>query len=121
MLVVEDEPPVRGAAARVLRLYGYIVVDVQDGLEALAVWAERGSEIALIVTDVVMPKLGGRELVQRLRADGVRVPVLFMSGYAEGTTPERTDDSGQSVFLAKPFDIDVFVRVVAELIAQQVA
>jgi hypothetical protein len=47
--------------------------------------------------------------------------VLFMSGYAEGTTPERTDDSGQSVFLAKPFDIDVFVRVVAELIAQQVA
>jgi two-component system, cell cycle sensor histidine kinase and response regulator CckA len=121
VLVVEDEPQVRGAAARVLRLYGYIVVDVQDGLEALAVWAERGSEIALIVTDVVMPKLGGRELVQRLRADGVRVPVLFMSGYAEGTTPERTDDSGQSVFLAKPFDIDVFVRVVAELIAQQVA
>ena len=121
VLIVEDEPQVRGAAARVLRRYGYTVLDAQDGLEALALWAERGPEIALIVTDVVMPQLGGRELVRRLRADGVMVPVLFISGYAEGATPEQADDSGRSVFLAKPFDIDVFVRVVAELITRPAA
>ena len=116
VLIVEDEPQVRGAAARVLRRYGYTVLEAQHGVEALAIWGERGGEIALIVTDVVMPQLGGRELVRRLRADGVRVPVLFMSGYAEGAAPERLDDTGRSTFLAKPFDIAVFVRVVGELV-----
>jgi len=63
-----------------------------------------------------MPHLGGRELVRRLRADGATVPVLFMSGYAEGTAPDRNDDTGRSAFLSKPFDIAVFVRMVGELI-----
>ena len=116
VLIVEDEPQVRGAAARVLRRYGYRVLECQHGLEALATWAERGHEIALIVTDVVMPQLGGREMVRRLRAEGVTVPVLFISGYAEGATPERMDDTGRSKFLAKPFDISVFVRMAGELI-----
>jgi two-component system, cell cycle sensor histidine kinase and response regulator CckA len=116
VLIVEDEPQVRGAASRVLRAYGYAVIEAPNGLDALAVWKERRDEIALIVTDVVMPQLGGRELVRRLRADGATVPVLFISGYAEGATPERTDDTGRSAFLAKPFDIDVFVRLAAELI-----
>ena len=79
-------------------------------------WADRGSEITLIVTDVVMAQVGGRELVRRLRSEGATVPVLFISCYAEGSTPERTDDTGRSAFLAKPFDIAVFVRFVAELI-----
>ena len=116
VLIVEDEAQVRGAAARVLRKYGYTVLESEHGAEALTVWADRGSEIALIVTDVVMPQVGGRELVRRLRSEGATVPVLFISGYAEGTTPERTDDTGRSAFLAKPFDIAVFVRFVAELI-----
>jgi PAS domain S-box-containing protein len=116
VLIVEDEAQVRGAAGRVLRRYGYSVLEAQDGVEALAVWAERRHDIALIVTDVVMPQLGGRELVRRLRAAGATIPVLFISGYAEGATPERADDSGHSVFLPKPFDIDVFVRLVSELI-----
>src|SRR5262249_37858421 len=116
VLIVEDEPQVRTAAGRVLRKAGYVVVECQNGLEALDVWRTRGAEISLIVTDVVMPQLGGRELVRRLRADGVLVPVLFISGYAEGATPERADDSGRSVFLAKPFDIRVFARIVGELI-----
>ena len=116
VLIVEDEPQVRGAASRVLRRYGYSVVEAQNGVEALEVWAQRGPDVSLIVTDVVMPQLGGRELVRRLRDQGETVPVLFISGYAEGATPERTDDTGRSVFLAKPFDIEVFVRLVTELI-----
>ncbi len=116
VLIVEDEPQVRGATGRVLRRFGYSVLEAQNGVEALAVWAERGREVSLIVTDVVMPQLGGRELVRRLRADGATVPVLFISGYAEGATPERADDTGRSVFLAKPFDIEVFVRLAGELI-----
>ena len=99
-----------------LRRYDFSVIESPNGLDALSVWQARSSEIALIVTDVVMPQLGGRELVRRLRADGATVPVLFMSGYAEGATPERTDDTGRSAFLSKPFDIAVFVRMVGELI-----
>jgi two-component system cell cycle sensor histidine kinase/response regulator CckA len=115
VLIVEDEPQVRGAAARVLRRRGYRVLECGHGLEALAVWKERGHEIALVVTDVVMPQMGGRELVRRLRAGGATVPVLFISGYAEGATP-TADDTGRSVFLAKPFDIGAFSRLVGELI-----
>jgi FixJ family two-component response regulator len=62
-----------------------------------------------------MPQMGGRDMVRRLRDDGVTVPVLFISGYAEGAAPERMD-SGRSAFLAKPFDIGVFVRMVGDLI-----
>jgi PAS domain S-box-containing protein len=116
VLIVEDEPQVRGAAARVLRRYGYTVLECQHGLDALATWEDHGPEIALIVTDVVMPQLGGREMVRRLRDQGVTVPVLFISGYAEGASPDRMDETGRSMFLAKPFDISVFVRMAGELI-----
>jgi PAS domain S-box-containing protein len=116
VLLVEDEPQVRGAASRVLRRYGYTVLEAQNGLEGLGLWSERGHEIGLIVSDVVMPQLGGREMVRRLRGEGATVPILFISGYAQGATPERLDDSGRSAFLAKPFDIGVFVRMAAELI-----
>ena len=116
VLIVEDEAQVRGALARVLRRYDFSVIESPNGLDAVSVWETRRSEISLVVTDVVMPHLGGRELVRRLRSDGATVPVLFMSGYAEGATPERNDDTGRSAFLAKPFDIAVFVRLVGELI-----
>jgi len=120
VLIVEDEAQVRGAAARVLRRAGYTVLECQNGADALALWEQRGAEVALVVTDVVMPQVGGRELVRRLRAAGASVPVLFISGYAEGATPDRTDDTGLSTFLAKPFDIRVFVRTVGELVSRRV-
>ena len=116
VLIVEDEPQVRFAAARVLRLRGYKVLECAHGVDALAVWNERRDEIALVVTDVVMPQMGGRELVRQLRAYGSTVPVVFISGYAEGASPANGDDTGHSVFLAKPFDIAVFSRLVGELI-----
>jgi PAS domain S-box-containing protein len=116
VLIVEDEPQVRGAAARVLRKQGYTVLECEHGGDALALWRKQGGDIAVIVTDVVMPQMGGRELVRRLREAGATVPVLFISGYADGTSPARTDDTGRSAFLAKPFDIGVFVRLVGDLV-----
>jgi len=116
VLLVEDEPQVRDAASRVLRRYGYTVLEGQNGLEGLSLWSERGQEIELIISDVVMPQLGGREMVRRLRDEGATVPVLFISGYAQGAAPELLDDSGRSAFLAKPFDIAVFARMANELI-----
>jgi PAS domain S-box-containing protein len=116
VLIVEDEPQVRGAAARVMRRHGYTVLECENGLQALAMWKERGGDISLIITDVVMPQMGGRELVRTLRGDGATVPVLFISGYAEGVSPVDADDTGRSIFLAKPFDIGVLTRIASELI-----
>ena len=92
------------------------MLECENGVEALSIWKDRGADISLIVTDVVMPQMGGRELVRSLRRDGATVPILFISGYAEGTSPAKADDTGRSLFLAKPFDIGVLTRLVAELI-----
>ena len=116
VLIAEDEPQVRNAAARILRRQGYAVLECEHGADALALWQERRQEIAVIVTDVVMPQMGGRELVRRLREDGATVPVLFISGYSEGRSPADADPLSRSSFLAKPFDIAVFGRLVGELV-----
>jgi two-component system cell cycle sensor histidine kinase/response regulator CckA len=117
VLVVEDEPQVRSAAARILRRHGYTVLEAPDGVEALELWDHSDAKIALIVSDVVMPGLGGRELLEQLRSRGAQVPVLFISGYTAGAIP--TDNSGRTSFLEKPFTIEALVRAVRALLDGQ--
>ena len=104
VLVVEDEPLLRRTTRRILEADGYTVVDAADGIEALEHWAGRAlTPIDALVTDVVMPRLGGLALAERVRADDPALPVLLVSGYvadealAGGTLPEGV------VFLDKPF------------------
>ncbi len=97
VLVVEDDPAVRRAAARVLREEGFEVVEAADGAEALERAEERRGQLLAVVTDVVMPVLGGRELVARLQRDHPGVPVLVSSGY-----PSTVDGVGVRL-LPKPY------------------
>ena len=83
LLLVEDEPSVRSVAARVLTRAGYDVLQACDGAEALEVYERAGEGIALVITDVVMPRIGGPELATRLRARRPGLKVLFTSGYTE--------------------------------------
>jgi CheY-like chemotaxis protein len=108
VLVVEDEEAVRRYAARVLATEGYTVVEAGDGVEALDRCQTEGT-VDVVVTDVVMPRMGGRILVERLRAMRPDLPVVFMSGYAE-------DPIGVSsaLFLEKPFGADAMASVVAK-------
>jgi PAS domain S-box-containing protein len=108
VLVVEDEEAVRRYAARVLASEGYTVVEAGDGIEALDRWRSEGS-VDVVLTDVVMPRMGGRLLVERLRALRADLPVVFMSGYAE-------DPIGvpSAFFLEKPFGADAMATVVAK-------
>jgi two-component system cell cycle sensor histidine kinase/response regulator CckA len=108
VLVVEDEEAVRRYAARVLASEGYTVVEAGDGVEALDRWQSEGS-VDVVLTDVVMPRMGGRLLVERLRAMRADLPVVFMSGYAE-------DPIGvpSALFLEKPFGADAMATVVAK-------
>ena len=100
VLLAEDEAAVRKLAARVLEREGFTVLAAENGARALELIEGRESELDLVVTDLVMPDLGGRELAQRLRSRVPDIPVLFMSGYDE----ELIADGGTSQeFLAKPF------------------
>jgi two-component system cell cycle sensor histidine kinase/response regulator CckA len=82
ILVVEDEEPLRRATARVLKRLGYAVVEARNGLEALDVLRERPSDVDLVLSDVVMPDLGGRGLYDAMQELPGRPPVLFVSGYS---------------------------------------
>ncbi|MEZ5285368.1 MAG: PAS domain-containing protein [Vicinamibacterales bacterium] len=104
VLVVEDEAGVRQLAASVLRASGYTVLTAESGVAAIEIFRERENEIALVLTDVVMPEgVTGAELARRLRAERHDLKVLFTSGYtADALSSEQATDD-RVHFLQKPF------------------
>jgi PAS domain S-box-containing protein len=103
LLLVEDDPEVRKVMARALRVAGYTVVEAEDGEQALFVAAAQRGKIDALVTDVVMPRMGGPELVTRLRRMRPGLRVLFASGYTEQGAAFSEILDASSTFLQKPF------------------
>ena len=116
VLVVEDEASVRRIIGRVLREQGYRVLEAPHGREALAIAGDPGTRIDLIIADVVMPGLGGRELATRLAERRPGVPILFTSGYTGHDVVERGLIERDWPFLAKPVAPDALARKVRELL-----
>jgi len=106
VLLVEDDADAREASAAVLDHLGYRVLTAGTGEEALARWEAARSEIALVLTDLMTPGLGGEEVWRALRARGADVPIVVLSGYAP--PPGRTipDARGVAAWLRKPIGID---------------
>jgi two-component system cell cycle sensor histidine kinase/response regulator CckA len=119
ILLVEDEAAVRAVAKRILTRVGFDVLEARDGTDALVLWAQHRERIRLVLTDAVMPVMGGRELVERLKADGLTAPVLFMSGYADGN--RGGDVPGGSALIGKPFSADALIERVAGMLAAHAA
>jgi CheY-like chemotaxis protein len=110
ILLVEDEAAVRSLARRILAQKGYRVLEASDGAIALRVAAGHVGEIDLVLTDVAMPVLGGRGLVEELRELSPGVRVLFMSGYPrEEVFPDKND---RTPYLQKPFTSETLVAEV---------
>ena len=103
ILLVEDELSVRHVASRILRRKGYTVVEASNGTEALRRCAERNAQFDLIVTDIVMPEMGGLELAQRVRATNPDALILFTSGYTEDAVQRRSFLEPGAAFIEKPF------------------
>jgi len=103
ILLAEDEPLVRSIAAQTLRLHGYTVLEAANGQEALDLVAEHRVEPDLLVTDVVMPQMGGRELVDRLQFAYPRLKVLYISGYTADAIVHQGMLDPDLAFLHKPF------------------
>lgn len=103
VLLVEDEPMVRTVAERALTRHGYTVITANNGFEALEI-LDRGEEIALLISDVVMPEMDGPAMVREARKSRPDMPVLFMSGYAEEQL-RKSIDIDKVAFLPKPFSV----------------
>jgi len=112
ILLVEDEEAVRAFAARALKSRGYEVLEAGTGVEALEVIEERGNDIDLIVSDVVMPEMDGPTLLQELRKTNDKVKVIFISGYAEDAFKKNLKSTEDFTFLPKPFSLKQLAEAV---------
>jgi CheY-like chemotaxis protein len=115
VLLVEDEVPLRVAAQKVLERLGYPVYSAGNGERALRLFHAHEASVALVITDLMMPGLGGRGLYEALRAEGKRVPVVFTSGFVGADMREREELDPTVPFLEKPWEVPELVRVVREL------
>jgi two-component system cell cycle sensor histidine kinase/response regulator CckA len=118
VLVVEDEPQVRRMAARALAEVGHRVLEAADGREAITVLSRAGQGVDLVLTDVAMPGMSGRELADRLHIARPDVRVIFMSGYADDEIVRRGLLGPDQPFIQKPFTPATLVRRIAELTEQ---
>lgn len=117
VLIADDEEPVRRVASRLLARNGYDVLEAADGAEALRMLAASKGAIDLLVSDIIMPEMGGLELARRAAAEFPNLPVLLISGYSD------SHELGQSIppdldLLQKPFSGTELTAAVARCLAR---
>jgi two-component system, cell cycle sensor histidine kinase and response regulator CckA len=116
ILVVDDEDGIRRSAVRVLSRFGYEVDEAPDGCAAMGVIREAKSPFNLVLTDVVMPRMGGMALYHELRREGSAVPVLLMSGHTAEDLDQLEDPVAGAGFLHKPWSVTDLLRRVREVL-----
>jgi len=118
VLVVEDEPSVRTTLTRILQRQGYKVLPASHGGEAMRVASETLETIDLVISDLMMPEMSGRDFIKRFSAARPTTRVLFMSGYTNDEAMQRgLLDQGQT-FIEKPFTVEQITRKVREVLEQ---
>ncbi|HEX8845297.1 MAG TPA: PAS domain S-box protein [Pyrinomonadaceae bacterium] len=114
VLLVEDEEMVREMTRQILEMHGYRVLEANNGKEAIRLCHEHEGRIDLVMTDVVMPQMGGRELIERLAPLLPEAKVLYMSGYTDDAIVHHGVLDESMYFLQKPFSPDVLINKVRE-------
>ncbi len=116
ILLVEDEPAVRGLVHETLRLHGYTVLEARHGIEALLTGTRHLGPIHLLLTDVVMPQMSGPEVAEKLTSVRPEIKVLYMSGYPDHPVFVQGGIKRDTAFLQKPFTPNVLVQKVREVL-----
>jgi CheY-like chemotaxis protein/two-component sensor histidine kinase len=116
ILLVEDEPAVRGLVHETLHLQGYTVLEARHGIEALLTSARYGGPIHLLLTDVVMPQMSGPEVAEKILTIRPEIKVLYISGYPDHPVFEQGGVSLQVGFLQKPFSPPALAQKVREVL-----
>jgi CheY-like chemotaxis protein len=112
LLVVDDKDLIRDAAARGLTRHGYEVLQARDGVEALEIFTQQPNAIRGVILDLIMPRMGGEETLQKLRALRPDLPVLLSSGYYEAKAGRAVATDAQIDFLAKPYTVPELLAAV---------
>jgi len=120
LLVVEDEPSVRHLARRILAAQGYQVLTASNGQDGLHVARDhKGSPIRLVITDVIMPLMGGKVMAEWLKATYPDIKVLFTSGYTDDAVAKNSFFEPGMAFLSKPYTPATLVRKVRAMLDNQ--
>ena len=121
VLVVDDEPGLRDLVCRTLETDGFRTLEAAQGAEALELMESAPDTVDLVVTDVVMPGMDGRELGRRLAQRWPGLPILYISAYDVNDIFRRGSPHGSAPFLQKPFPLEKLVTTVRDLIASRSA
>jgi signal transduction histidine kinase len=116
VLLVEDEPALRVLTAESLKRLGYKVLQAGNGLEAIAIADQHPEKIDIVITDIVMPRMGGPEFVEKLKQKRGDVSVIYMSGYTESAMLEQVQNWEGSHLLQKPFSTEALARRMVEVL-----
>jgi len=116
VLLVEDEPEVRRLVEKLLRLKGYRVLAAASPTEAIGLSKRQDAPIEMLLTDVIMPGMNGRELARILAEHRPRMKVLYMSGYTDAAMTQQGILPPGTAFLSKPFTPEVLARKVREVL-----
>ncbi|HJQ54228.1 MAG TPA: PAS domain S-box protein [Gemmatimonadaceae bacterium] len=118
ILLVEDEASVRRAACKILQRAGYTVLEAKNGAEGLRIAETHPTKISLVISDLIMPDMGGQELVARLKERGKEIPVLLMSGYTEDAAFRQSVLEPGTAFVNKPFTPKSLMEKVREILSR---
>ena len=116
VLIVEDEPAVRSTLSRILTRLGYAVLEAGHGGEAMRISAEHAGPIDLVISDVMMPEMSGREFVDRFSVARPRSRVLFMSGYSDDEAVRMGLINSKHAFIEKPFTVEQITDKVRDVL-----
>jgi PAS domain S-box-containing protein len=116
VLVVDDEPMIKTLAQDILQRYGYTVLTAEGGEEAIAIYSRQWKEISLVLLDMVMPKIDGREVFRRVREINPRVKVIVSSGYSHDRDADDLLEQGAAGFVQKPYRMADLLKMVEKVL-----
>ena len=116
LLVVEDDAALRALTNRILQQYGYSILEASNGIDALDIAMRYAGTIHLVITDVVMPEMGGKDLISKLKAIRPDVKALYVSGYTDNAIVHHGILDSDVAFLQKPFTVEKLLRKAREVL-----